>query len=72
MGALLSKQRNGQRIKIYLTKVGGGVFGNPSEWIEDSIRSALEKFKDYPLDVYLVHYGSIEQSYLQSLPPIVV
>ncbi len=32
-GAILARQR-GQRVKVYLTSVGGGAFGNRSQWCE--------------------------------------
>jgi hypothetical protein len=43
-------------VKVFLTRVGGGVFGNPDEWITASISKACEKFKGYPLDVILVNF----------------
>lgn len=43
---------------VYLTMVGGGVFGNQSEWIISSIQKALDKFNDVPLDIRIVSYGS--------------
>jgi hypothetical protein len=53
----------GQRVKLYLTKVGGGAFGNQDSWISDAISRSLQQFKAYPLDVSLVHYGHIEDHY---------
>ena len=70
IASILARQK-GERIKVFLTKVGGGVFGNPSEWIESSIRTAIDKFEKEPIDIYLVHYGSIEESFLDSLPVII-
>ena len=43
---------------IYLTLLGGGAFGNESAWIVDSMGIALEKFRNVPLDVRIVSYGS--------------
>jgi len=45
--------------KIYLTLVGGGVFGNELEWICSAIERACLKYIDYDLDVRIVNYGSI-------------
>ncbi len=42
------------RVKVFLTSVGGGVFGNDVRWIADAIRAALVKFRGAPLDVVLV------------------
>lgn len=47
---------------VYLTLVGGGAFGNDSDWIEDAIISALHKFSGTPLDVRIVSYGASKES----------
>mmetsp|Transcript_46574 Transcript_46574/g.76975 ORF Transcript_46574/g.76975 Transcript_46574/m.76975 type:complete len:351 (-) Transcript_46574:182-1234(-) len=57
-----SNANEGQRIKIFLTALGGGSFGNRSAWITDAITNALEIHRDAPLDVVLVHYGSMVKS----------
>ncbi|MEH0153068.1 hypothetical protein V6R21_02920 [Limibacter armeniacum] len=44
--------------KVYLTLVGGGAFGNEIDWITESLFIALKKFRNTPLDVYVVSYGS--------------
>ena len=44
--------------KLYLTLVGGGVFGNKLEWILGSIGRSLELFAWAELDVYIVSYRS--------------
>ena len=43
--------------KIFLTLVGGGVFGNKMEWILEAISKSIQKFKNTPLDVKIVSYG---------------
>lgn len=43
--------------QLYLTLVGGGVFGNPLNWILDSINKSALKFREFPLDVKIVSYG---------------
>lgn len=53
-----SATEGGRRVTVYLTSLGGGAFGNRSEWIRDALVSALDAFRDAPLDVYMVHYGS--------------
>jgi protein-tyrosine phosphatase len=40
---------------VFLTLLGGGVFGNAPAWIEDSIVRAVQRVRD--LDVRLVSYG---------------
>ena len=44
--------------KLYLTLVGGGVFGNKLEWILSSISRSLRMFSGVPLDVKIVSYGT--------------
>ena len=43
--------------KVYLTYVGGGVFGNRQAWIHDAIFHALLQVEWADLDVILVSYG---------------
>jgi hypothetical protein len=45
------------RVRVFLTLVGGGVFGNEPAWITDAIGAALDAHAAAPLDVFLVHYG---------------
>jgi len=47
----------GGRVRVYLTCLGGGAFGNRPAWIRGAIQSALRKHRDAPLDVFLVHFG---------------
>ena len=44
--------------KLYLTLVGGSVFGNKLDWILNSISRSLELFASSGLDVYIVSYQS--------------
>ena len=55
--ALINSTRT-QCNKVFLTFVGGGAFGNDNEWIIAAIKSALQKFKNVPLDIRFVSYGS--------------
>ena len=43
--------------KVFLTYVGGGVFGNAGSWIADAILQSLNKFAHTPLQVELISYG---------------
>lgn len=43
--------------RVFLTCLGGGVFGNPVRWITDAMDRAFEKFKDCDLNVFVVSYG---------------
>merc|ERR1711990_1352102 len=43
--------------KVFLTALGGGVFGNEMHWIKDAISKACQKFQSVELEVILVSYG---------------
>lgn len=55
--AAIQNMADGKSNKLYLTLVGGGVFGNRLVWILDAIEKAVEKYKHCPLDVKIVSYG---------------
>ena len=55
--AILNAAQNGNHT-LYLTLLGGGVFGNDTVWIIDAMERALVKFRDFALDVKIVSYGS--------------
>jgi hypothetical protein len=61
-GAIMAMKEK-RRVKVFLTSIGGGVFGNPTSWIMKSIEASLVKFSDYQLDVHLINYGSIVDSH---------
>ena len=42
------------RINVYLTAVGGGVFGNEFAWIQKALINALFEYRTYPLNVKLI------------------
>jgi hypothetical protein len=48
---------------VLLTRVGGGVFGNADEWIDDAIVRALGIVKCAGLDVRLVSRGQVHPSF---------
>ena len=43
--------------RVFLTLLGGGVFGNRTDWIIESIERALGLYEDWDLDVAVVSYG---------------
>lgn len=53
--AILNYAKTGNN-KVYLTLLGGGVFGNDEDWIFAAIMRALELFAHVPLDVAIVSY----------------
>lgn len=69
VAAILSIERK-KRVDVFLTKVGGGVFGNQDEWIMDAIKRSLQKYSFYRLNIFLVHYGSPSLQYLEELKEI--
>ncbi|QDV12317.1 hypothetical protein CA51_21990 [Rosistilla oblonga] len=44
--------------KLYLTLLGGGVFGNRNEWIIAAIERAVASYRETPLDIAIVSYGA--------------
>jgi hypothetical protein len=63
--AILNSARTGNR-QVFLTLVGGGAFGNQSDWITGGIQRALDLFRHFALDVAIVSYGTSNRS-IQSL-----
>lgn len=55
--AILNSNRNGNN-KVFLTLLGGGAFGNQSDWIIESLQRALNLYKHADLDIAIVSYGS--------------
>lgn len=60
LAAVLNRERTGCPT-VFLTSLGGGVFGNPDEWIEAARASALqsESVRGRDLDVRLVSFGGL-------------
>ncbi|TXH30069.1 MAG: hypothetical protein E6Q94_10345 [Burkholderiaceae bacterium] len=58
-----SSEKNGST-RVYLTLVGGGVFGNQREWILSAIRRALDIVRDRDLEVWLVSYNHVPDDLL--------
>ena len=55
--------------KVYLTSVGGGVFGNKQEWIANAIARAIahvSQLIDFELQVYLVHYRDLDMKVVRT------
>jgi hypothetical protein len=55
--AVLNAQRGASNL-VLLTLLGGGAFGNASDWIHHAMRRALVMARDRDLDVRLVSYGA--------------
>jgi hypothetical protein len=55
--AILNARNNGND-RLFLTLLGGGAFGNATDWIVDGIDRALRLYRDIDLDIAIVSYGS--------------
>ena len=55
---VLARKRKA-RVKVFLTCLGGGAFGNRRSWIFSAIQNAINRNRDAPLDVRLLHYSAI-------------
>lgn len=52
--------------RVYLTSLGGGVFGNSAEWIAHAMGRTFHIFQDYDLDVRIVRFnGTCDRRYHQ-------
>lgn len=60
-GVLHALRHGKQSCTVYLTPVGGGVFKNPHEWIQEGLLIALKDFKNFPLKVKMVYREEIKQ-----------
>jgi hypothetical protein len=55
--AILNSAASGNN-RVFFTLLGGGAFGNETEWITQGIRRALDLYENADLDVAIVSYGS--------------
>ena len=63
--AIANVERTGNN-RLFLTLLGGGAFGNETDWIVRKIKRSVELYRDYGLDVAIVSYGSSKR-YIQEL-----
>jgi hypothetical protein len=59
--AVLNASKTGNK-SVYLTLIGGGVFGNDPEWILDAIRRAAKLYRRFDLDVKIVSFRHSNQA----------
>ena len=62
--AALNTHRTASNV-VYLTRVGGGAFGNETSWIDGAIRRALTIVAGVGLDVRFVSYGQPDPQLLR-------
>ena len=53
--AAINANQSGNRV-VYLTLLGGGVFGNRDRWIITAIERAFQKYSKHGLDIRIVSY----------------
>ena len=56
--------------KVFLTLVGGGAFGNHVDWISDSMIKAISKFRNTPLDIKIISYGTSNNDVIELIKKI--
>ncbi len=59
--AILNSKANASN-RLFLTLIGGGVFGNDVDWITGAIHRALRQYEDAGLEVIIVSYRSASTS----------
>ena len=66
--AILNVQETGNK-RVFLTLLGGGAFGNRTDWIMDSIERALRLYGDRDLEVAIVSYGTSKPTVRRLVKP---
>lgn len=64
LSAMLNVKRHGSPL-VYLTRVGGGAFGNDPRWIAAAIQRALTLCRDASLDVRIVSFTTPDKATLE-------
>jgi hypothetical protein len=62
--SVLNAQRGASNI-VLLTLLGGGAFGNESEWIIDAMRRAMGVVSSFDIDARIVSYGAPSREILE-------
>lgn len=57
LAAVLNREQTGCPT-VFLTRLGGGAFGNDPEWIDAAMARAFDAMKDCALDVRIVSFGA--------------
>ena len=63
LAGLENANREGNAGALFLTKLGGGVFGNDTAWIRDAMERAFGLAGDWGLDVRVVHFGAVDERF---------
>ena len=51
---------------VFLTLLGGGAFGNETNWITEGVKRALKLYEDWNIEVAIVSYG-VSKGYVRQL-----
>ncbi len=51
--------------RVWLTFIGGGVFGNKDDWIMKSMQRAIQLSADLSLHIVIAHYGELRAPFSQ-------
>jgi len=62
MNAMKHRGEHGSK-KVFLTALGGGVFGNDTKWIANAMQGAFQKMEGIDLEVIIVSYGRPEPDF---------
>lgn len=65
--AELGPRPDGAPPRVWLTFLGGGAFGNRSEWIGAAIGRALARLERVPLDVRIGHYRRLDHAMIERI-----
>ena len=57
--AIINSHKRGSN-KLFLTQIGGGVFGNKLQWIYDAMHRSFLLYRHIDLDVRIVSYESVD------------
>jgi hypothetical protein len=63
--AAVAIAQHGGSNEVFLTRLGGGAFGNADAWIDSAMRRALQATADTALDVRIVSYGAPSRGLLE-------
>ncbi|MEJ8827113.1 hypothetical protein WKW80_34860 [Variovorax humicola] len=63
LSAAINRAANSNPV-VFLTRLGGGAFGNDSRWIAAAVRRALNVCRDADLDVRIVSHGDPDSGML--------
>ena len=63
--AILNGRSTGNN-RVFLTLLGGGAFGNETNWITEGVKRALKLYEDWNIEVAIVSYG-VSKGYVRQL-----